>query len=320
MVAHLCLFACVALAASPLARTTAGSSVPLPDAGPATPTGENRDDLALEDRADRALEGARRAILEETEVALDVVWLMQLLLRQTSDPEIREWVEARIPDYRNDSFFPLLDPSAPLVPLPEGAGTGLQKWVIYLRAAVGQPEKRALRFLAAYLATEESGYILTHQLSALEWAIGTGRLLPADLTARKGTLLARIAAEQAADPGFSDLYAERGAFLVSFGDPGEEELRSWVRRILGAQVATGDWGESSALIRYDGQEGRPRIPRTHTQALAMVVLARYLRDSSPSPDLSEGGGMLGPRPEKEKAFPCVGKASLRQAGASGPVF
>jgi hypothetical protein len=237
------------------------------------------DDLRV--RAAAAFEAARAHTLREPlEGRLDAVWQTDLLLQIRPDPQLKWWADVRRPLLESHETYRLIEPTAPLYPLPDDPGTGLDKWYVYMRAPFGTPPSTALRFVADYLGPElaapETGYILTHQLAVLEWAKEAGLELPAELLAKKPILLERISAKHANDDQFSDLFAERIMFVVVYGDPTDEELERSVRVIIDAQVEPGVWAPPPVTLTYDGESRHTEVEPEHARKMSMVTLAEYL--------------------------------------------
>jgi hypothetical protein len=146
-------------------------------------------DDALRARAAEAFEAARAHTLSEPlDGRLDAVWHTDLVLQIRPDPQLQWWANVRRRLLSKHRTYRLVEPSAPLMPLPEDPGTGLQKWYVYMQAPFGTPPSTALRYITEYLAPDTGslappaeGYILTHQLAVLEWAKMVGLELPLEL-------------------------------------------------------------------------------------------------------------------------------------------
>jgi hypothetical protein len=244
-------------------------------------------------RAAEAFEAARAQTLREPlDGRLDAVWHTDLLLQIRPDPQLKWWADVRRPLLESHETYRLIEPTAPLYPLPDDPGTGLDKWYVYMRAPFGTPPSTALRFVADYLGPElaapETGYILTHQLAVLEWAKETALELPAELLAKKPILLERISAEHANDNEFSDLFAERIMFLVVYGDPTDEELERSVRVIVDAQVERGVWTPAPITLTYDGESRYTEVEPEHARKMSMITLAEYLARTDTGADTGTG--------------------------------
>lgn len=235
-------------------------------------------DKSLEKRAEAAYEKARDAMLRSPEhVEIDVVWLLRDLLEMAPDAELQELVNARTAAFANHPFRIMLDPNAPRMPLPEDPGMGMERYYAYMQAPFGEPKERAVQFIADYLSRPERGYMLTHQLTALVWARNTGLELPPELVAMKDGLLQQIHAEQSNEGGIfiMDLYAERAAFLLRYGQVPKRDAEKWVARLVAMQNSDGHWPASQAVLQYQGQFGSSLPPPPHTTVLAMMALKMY---------------------------------------------
>ena len=238
------------------------------------------DDLAA--RAQEAFEAARAKTLREPlDGRIDAVWHTDLVLAIRPDPQLQFWADTRRRLQSRHLTYRLVEPSAALTELPEDPGSGLAKWYVYMRAPFGTPRELAARYVAEYLGPElaapESGYVLTHQLTVLEWSRMTDLPLPEELWERKPVLLARIAEEHAADDTFSDLFAERICFLSVYGNPSDEELERSVRIIVEAQTEPGVWAPPPITLSYDGESRETEVEPEHARKMSMVALAEYLR-------------------------------------------
>ncbi len=234
---------------------------------------------SLRERARASFEAGRKTVVATPKTQVDAVWFAQLALRSRADPELEAWVARQIPLHEEEPFFPIISPKdRSKKSLGEDPGRGIVRWTNYLLASVAEPEGLAMRFLDDYLATPASGYVLTHQLTALVWAEAMERPVPAPLRAKRAALLARIAAEQAKDPVFSDLWVERAAFLSAFGQPDPATLEAWVEPIVDNHLGSGDWGDGASEIEFDGHTLVAQHAREHLRGLAMIVLAKYLGD------------------------------------------
>jgi hypothetical protein len=143
----------------------------------------------------------------------------------------------------------------------------MQQVANYSRAPVGAPEDRALAWIDRYTSGVGGNYTLTHQFLYIEWARETGLEVPQSLVDRQRTILERIAAEQARDRRFSDLYAERVFLLMLYGEPAEDDVRRWIETIVEAQLANGRW---------DSRGSRDAAGTVHTTGLCSAVLMAYL--------------------------------------------
>lgn len=228
----------------------------------------------------QAYNRAKNSLLQEDFIELDVIWIIQDILRIESDKELQALVDEYLERVDEHPYLRMVVPDAPRIELPENPGRGITRYINYIKAPFGTPRERAIQFITEYLSNEESGYILTHQLAVLIWSRQTGLDLPPDLMGRKAEVLQRIHDEQISDLEAScvDLYAERTALLLRYGKPYPEQAGQWIRRLIELQLPDGRWPPSSPRIYYDGQFASSKIPPSHTTALAMLAFKVYISD------------------------------------------
>ena len=236
------------------------------------------DGQPLLERAAEAFLAGRKAMLADQTVATDVVWFAQEILKDRPDSELAAWVEHQIPLHTDDLYYPIIDPTRlSKVEVPEQLPRGLLKFGFYLLAAVGGPDSRAIPVFEEYLAIEDAeGYVLTHQLSGLEWARALDRPFPESTYARSAEFVTRIREEHDSDDRFRDLWAERAAFLTLFGNPNAEELAAWTEKLVDYHLGNGDWGHFATYMAFDGGSSVGEHPRAHVRGMSMIVLSRYL--------------------------------------------
>jgi len=201
-------------------------------------------DPELRRQAEQSLANGRAALLQQTRVTVDVVWTLGNVLEIRPDEPLQAWTDERAAELSGDRFARLIDPEAPRVVLPEDPGQGMFRLSNYIMAAVGSPASRAVRFIDEYTAIVHEGYALTHQVFVIQWATETGLVLPARVRRRLPGLVKRVAAEQAAEPPFRDLYAESVALLLLYGAPGNQDVERWTRKIVAEQQEDGSWGSN----------------------------------------------------------------------------
>ena len=215
------------------------------------------------DSVETAYLRARTAVLAETNLQAGSIWNLRQGLSRHPDPELAAFLDRAAAELAGTRYERLVLPDAPRIQLPEELGRGLEQLTSYSMAPLGIPEERALRWVADYAAPDASGYTLTHQFLYIEFAEQTGLELPELLAARRDALLGRIEAEQSAATGFSDLFAERVAILMLFGDPQPEQATGWIEVLLRTQLANGHWDS----------RGDPAAPGSiHTTGLCAAAL------------------------------------------------
>lgn len=236
----------------------------------------NFNPVTVRRNAAKAYTSGVAAIMREQVSSVDEIWVLRETLKLTPDKTLQQFVNDKSASLGKDSFLRLIDPNVSRVDLPVDPCSGFTRFYNYMLAPFGRPETRAISFINDFLATEESGYVLTHQFLVLEWAEQTGLELPKQLAAKKPKILERILQEQLADESFSDLYAERAAILLGFGDQKPSNAAQWVEIIVNAQLQDGSWALYSETFTFDGQSttGEPGV--SHTIVLALLSLRAYL--------------------------------------------
>ena len=234
------------------------------------------DPSRLRRNAAKAYSSGVAAIMRRQALSVDSIWVLRECLKLTPDERLEEFVNEKAASLEEDPFLRLIDANVSRVDLPADPCSGLTRFYYYMLAPFGRPEGRSISFINDFLAREESGYVLTHQFLVLEWSGQTGLELPKQLAAKKGKILERMLDEHLADDCFSDLYAERAAILLGFGDQKVSNAAQWVEIIVNAQLEDGSWGLYSESLTFDGQSttGEPGV--SHTVVLALLSLRAYL--------------------------------------------
>jgi len=248
--------------------------------GTATPPGPSD---ALRQQAEDAYAMAREAMLSTPLNESDQVWNLQRVLESTPDDQLEAHVLAQLGALEGDPFELLINPEAGRSVLPEDPGSGLFLWFNYLLASVGTPEDRAIEWISNYLSAVASGYVLTHQILVIEWARQTGLEVPTTITSQLEPLLERLSAEHVADTAFSDLYAERAAVLLLYGDASPQQAATWVTIIVDSQVENGTWEGGEITVSFDSETATTDAATNHTTTLSMLALRLYLDRVSSSP-------------------------------------
>lgn len=220
----------------------------------------------------------RNTVGEKKAFQSGTLWNLSKLTEFTGDGRYAGWVTEMIRFSVHDPSLRLVDLSQPQPVLPLDPGRGLQRFANYVSAPVAQPTFRARRFIVQFISEAGAGYVLTHQILVIEWAREQGLKLPASVEDRKQQLLNALEREQDADPKFSDLYAERAAVLIMYGDPAPEKMAAWIAVIVDAQKDDGSWGTFGQTVVYDGAKSFSRVGEpSHTQSWALLALASYLK-------------------------------------------
>lgn len=241
---------------------------------------ENRnDDLALrqlKELAKKVYVSGMKAALKESRLNVGDIWVLQEILKSAPNRELRQFVDSKMSSFAGDPFERLINPDASRVALPVDPGVGASRLYHYMLALAGFPEKRAISFITDFLSTNESGYILTHQLLVLEWSKQTGLALPHNILLKENILLERIKQEQLSDESFSDLYAERVAVLLHFGKQEVADVATWIKTIVEAHLRDGSWGQYSDSLSYDGEITTGELGANHTRILALLAIRDFL--------------------------------------------
>ena len=229
------------------------------------------------DQVEAALERGIAAIERETFLQAGDLWMVQELQKFHPDPRLGAVIERWKQTYAGDPSLRLIDSTTEKIFLPKNPGRGLTRYSIYVISALGRPESRAIEFVRAFMSSDLQGYPLTHQFLATVWAEICDLALPDDLLARRPRLLERMAAEQAAETRFSDLFAERAFLLLLFDATAPRDAARWVQIVLDAQGADGAWVDDTQVpMLYDGQNGIATLYPGHTTPYAALDLAVYL--------------------------------------------
>lgn len=240
---------------------------------------EQRAAKSIASGTDALAEMYREEVGQKRAFQSGTLWIMRKLTEYTGDGRYGDWVDEMVPlASSNDRALRLVDPSRPKPVLPVDPGRGFLRFGNFVVAPVGQPELLARRYVLQFISEAGEGYVLTHQIVVIEWAREQGLTLPASVEDRKQQMLQALEREHDADPQFSDLYAERASILVMYGDAPPEKMATWIGLIVDAQRKDGSWEPSSQTVVYDGRESvAKRTEASHTQALALLALAGYLK-------------------------------------------
>ncbi len=244
---------------------------------------DDRDPRALRIRASRAYAAGLAAITQEPISAVGDAWVLREICMLAPDRALQQYLNDSAVNYVDDPFLRLIDPCAPLIELPVDPGTGLNRFYNYMLAPFGTPRERAMAFIHDFMTLNASGYILTHQFLLLQWAEQIGFELPEHLVIMRHERLEQILQEQLRNDSFSDLYAERVALLLHFGNQNPENATKWVKTIVDAQLQDGSWGSYSETIAFDDQSVTWEPGVSHISALALLSLRTYLDRYQESP-------------------------------------
>lgn len=231
-------------------------------------------------KCERAYERALASIESDRTIEVDVIWLLQKLEERYSDRRVAAIIESWIAQRLDHPYLLMVKPDAARLELPVDPGTGIDKYFYYVQAALGYPENRAAAFVESFVREPDSGYILTHQLAALVWSEENGLKLGLNVLEKKRAIIDKIQSEHRAQ-GHSvsvDLFAERTALLLVYGEPTFDQATEWVGKLVNAQSDSGEWPASKSVLEYDGEFASASVPPSHTTALAMLAIRAYMFD------------------------------------------
>lgn len=229
-----------------------------------------------------ALTLAKASLLTEKKVAADVLWATIQIQKEKQDSKLEHFVKSQKAQIRNPTYLPEVFPSREKVSLPKSPKPGIRRFLTYLDAPCGQPEKTALSHLNSFIFKKNTtGYILTHQFIVLLLAEQAGLPISQNWRLRKKKILEEVYAEQmrASSVDCIDLYIERVAFLLFFGDQNKIERDHadlWIKTIINMQLQDGSWPLSKSSLSYEGETTNVSSPRSHTTVLAIMALQAYL--------------------------------------------
>lgn len=277
------------------------------DRCPGTPTADAPDADGCSLAQVALARGAEALLATDHLLNTGTAWIAGRLMRVDPNPALEALYERSVTALHDDPSARLIDPTLPAVQLPADPGRGIIRFAHYVQAPYGEPRTRAVDFLTQLLATDEQGYVLTHQLLVLLWAADHGLPLPADANAKQPYILDRMAAEQRAAPSeFSDLFAERVAFLLAFGAPPRADAKRWIDTIVAAQQPDGRWVDTvSSTVTYDGQSAAAYHEWTHTTGLGVTALWFYTHCCAADVERCGGGDGVCADPRPPLPTPCA---------------
>jgi hypothetical protein len=239
-------------------------------------------------RLDAAVDAAVDCFAPRDHLEPERLWFLLRAQKRLQHPRLGPVLERLRTLSTTDLMAVLVNPEAvpsdawsrsrgPLAQLREPMRTYL--WLMRQSIACRGGETPAPQLLD-FVRGDFEGYILTHQLLAMEWARSVGCSVPGDWPSRQQELVDRVLAELHEDDEYTDLFVERVAVVALSGDV-RDVRREWIELILSAQQADGCWESppfefTIALygrsITLEGQD----LKRTHASSLAVLLLTRYL--------------------------------------------
>lgn len=239
-------------------------------------------------RLDAAIDAAVDCFAPREHLEPERLWFLLRAQERLQHPRLGPVLERLRTLSATDPMAVLVNPEAapsdvwsqsrgPLAQLREPLRTYL--WLMSRSVACRGGETPAPELLD-FVRGDFEGYVLTHQLLAMDWARSVGCSVPGEWPSRQQELVDRVLAELHEDDGYTDLFVERVTVVAFLGDV-RDLRREWIELILDAQQADGCW-ESPPFeftvsmhgrsITLEGQD----LKRTHASSLAVLLLTQYL--------------------------------------------
>lgn len=204
-----------------------------------------------------------------------MVWILRKLLKTLPDPALQAVVDRNAQRLWHHQTARLIHSAAPPINLRSEPLHGIAGFAMHVHAPISQPRAQAAQLIEDFLARPAQGYVLTHQLLVILWA-HEQHIEVRDPTTRARAIRAQMSLEQERDHEFSDLFAERAAFLLAFDTPRMPEARRWIELIVGAQQSDGRWLDPRpSRLTFDGQDAAVMHEWTHTTSLSLTALGLY---------------------------------------------
>jgi hypothetical protein len=239
----------------------------------------------LEARIERAIELAVGCFDRRERLEPERLWMLMRAQERLGHERLGPVLERLKRNIRNDPMAGLVDPDAPRSSWAASRGPmerlrePLRSFAMLMSDSVGcRNGGRPSPKLLEYMNGDYSGYVLTHQLLAIEWARSVGCEVPDEWQSRRGLLVDRLLDELRQDDRFTDLFAERVA-MVALGGRVDALRPRWVAQLLDSQREDGCWkapreevtislfGNS---ITFSGEDKQ----LTHASTMAVYALAR----------------------------------------------
>lgn len=228
-------------------------------------------------RADQAIERGIRALSEENFYGAGDAWVASKALKYRRDSDLEAWVARWVGRNSTDPSRPLLEPDSIRWRVPADPGRGYARYEQILWTPFAKPDDLAIERILDFVRSEETGYVLTHQLAVIEWAREMELELPAWVYFRRFDLMRKIATELTTQEVFDDLLVEQFALLLAYGDMPRQEATDYVDRIISEQAADGLWYDHTPSVgKLDGETFSANMYPAHTTGLAVWALCAYL--------------------------------------------
>ncbi len=235
---------------------------------------------AMATRIDNAIERSVGCFESLPGVSSTELWFLLRAQQHLEPPRLGPVLERLQTRSRRDDMAALIDPKVSEEPPPPVGPKPWQDLKMLMRQSLtcrqGREPSQALQ---VFINEQHEGYVLTHQILAIQWARSLGCAVPTQWYARESALADRVLAELEADRAFSDLFAERVVVLGLVGKAGSLQ-GLWLEWLLQAQNPDGCWRSPQEKIRmhfrgYTLVSDTEEISPTHTSSLAVCALAHY---------------------------------------------
>lgn len=242
------------------------------------PADAGTENAAMVERIDNAIELSVSCFESLPRLSSDERWFLIRGERHLETDRFRRMLQGFQAGLPNDGVAALIDLYEELPP-----ASGPKPWqelIALMRESLAcRQGNNPSQELEVFINEQHKGYVLTHQILAIEWARSLGCALPTQWYVREKALADRALSELQASPVFNDLFAERMAVLAVIGRA-DSLQQSSVERLLQAQSTDGCWRSPRERIRMSFR-GHTLISNsevtspTHTSSLAVCALAHY---------------------------------------------
>ncbi len=233
-------------------------------------------------RIDLAIERSVDCFALQPSMYSDQLWFLLRAQEHIDHARLGRVLERLRQRPRPDGMTALVNPNAAGAAPPVTGPVPWQELMSLMRQSIAcRGNQTPSRELQAFVNEQHEGYVLTHQILAMQWARSVGCRVPQTWSARESALAHRVLAELATDSVFNDLFVER---VVSVGKAGHATLlhRRWLEWILEAQSPDGCWRSplGKMQIRFRGytlESTTESVSPLHTSSLAVCALAQYAK-------------------------------------------
>ncbi len=240
---------------------------------------QGKQSLTLLARVDAAIELSVDCLNSFAVVYSDQLWFLLQAQQRVNSSRLDKVLDQLRARATNDGMLALVAMQVSKKAPPPTGPTPWQELVTLMRHSVAcrngdEPSSE----LQTFVSEKHEGYVLTHQILAVEWARYVGCSVPDEWYARESELIDYVRAELESDESFSDLFVERVAVVALAGKPSSLK-GEWLERMLAAQSTDGCWRSRERVrIQFRGHSllsTTDYIPLEHTTSLIVSTLAHY---------------------------------------------